>query len=152
MVDWLRERDNPEDVLTILRVYRDIFTLVLRSRRHTPHVRKMRWRTTLFRVLETFPCPDCGENHLPHPCECGESAHVIALHERWGPEDGGLCPCGGSSCDGTCDSNHRLEFPDDDYEFPDDDYEFPDSSVFPIPLPVLGVEHHIYPSEDEIPF
>ena len=25
--------------------------------------------------------------------------------DPWGPEDEGICPCGGVSCDGTCDGN-----------------------------------------------
>jgi hypothetical protein len=33
-------------------------------------------------------------------------AYTRAVREqRWGPGDDGICPCGGVSCDGTCDTN-----------------------------------------------
>jgi len=33
----------------------------------------------------------------PDSCSCQYTT------QAWSPEDGGLCPCGGTSCDGTCD-------------------------------------------------
>jgi hypothetical protein len=44
----------------------------------------------------------------------GEIHHDVNEHiceddkALWGPEDGGCCPCGSTSCDGTCGNNKEV--------------------------------------------
>ena len=63
-------------------------------------------------IMEGFK--NCSEEfiarfYLPEEDEFGFPLYADDDYEdyddRWGPEDGGLCPCGGTGCDGTCDSN-----------------------------------------------
>lgn len=54
-----------------------------------------------------FPLGEYGEEGdvvLTSPEEVRDFFDRL-VERRWGPEDGGTCPCGGMSCDGTCDSN-----------------------------------------------
>ena len=63
-------------------------------------------------VQERTLCYDCEAL-----CEYAEDLQyeeAVAAYEKqmeleypdyWGPEDGGACPCGGITCDGTCGSN-----------------------------------------------
>jgi len=32
---------------------------------------------------------------------------LVSMRSSWGPEDGGVCPCGGYTCDGTCEKNTK---------------------------------------------
>ncbi len=35
--------------------------------------------------------------------DCIETCQYNEANASWGPEDGGSCPCGGVTCDGTCE-------------------------------------------------
>jgi hypothetical protein len=49
------------------------------------------------------PCQGC--NGLGCEAMCAAEGGVPGSDMAWGPEDGNCCPCGGTSCDGTCGNN-----------------------------------------------
>lgn len=55
-------------------------------------------------------CPVCLEPFEDHDYD-----------EPWGPEDEGLCPCGGTGCDGTCDTNTTEMYPYEDIEWTEEE-------------------------------
>lgn len=54
-------------------------------------------------VNDYDPCAEC--NGLGCEAMCAANGDVPSSDDAWGPEDGGMCPCGGTSCDGTCGQN-----------------------------------------------
>lgn len=65
----------------------------------------MAWCVNEDGVQEHLFCYDCsGLVEIQEDERC-DAAYDAFLADCWGPEDGGCCPCGGTACDGTCDSN-----------------------------------------------
>lgn len=61
-------------------------------------------------------CRECGRRQDDHYRMCPFFNDMDENDYGWGPEDDGLCPCGGTSCDGTCDTNTDLRREEREYD------------------------------------
>ena len=59
--------------------------------------------------MEPYFCDTCGKP-VVNPPYCSMECSIADSGPLWGPEDGGCCPCGGISCDGTCGANTPFNY------------------------------------------